>query len=282
MKSNFVKLKLLSPEGETVTDGVFRLPVTVGRGEQAVVSVANAPATMSRVHARLHEIEGALCLTDESTHGIQYHGRLLRRDTVKLLPVDRFEFTGYKLEARTHFETDFRKVLARASFKTREGHALVTKSGRELTPVEVGPNAVICLLDRNNRLRFESMPHELALSTKSEDKLIASYRLNDMELVFIITIEDARKEASQLTLYVMGPAVERNLLLNRHPVDTGIRPLDVLDLLEIDNKRIELLPPYREALRCTNPDCERLNAYDPNGNCQWCGQRLVESITIMR
>ena len=281
MKSNFVKLKLLSPDGETVIDGVLRLPVTIGRGEQASVSVDQAPATMSRVHVRLHDVDGDLCLTDESTHGTRYHGRLLRHETVKLLPVDRFEFTGYRGEARTHFQTDFRRILARAMIKTRDGHPLVSKSGRDLAPVDIGPNALICLLDRKNRLRFENMPHELALSSQSEDKLISNYRINDMELVFFITIEDAREETGQFVLYATELAEEKGLLLNRHPV-AGSRPLQVLDLLEIDNKRIELLPPYGNTLRCGNPECERLNPYDPNANCQWCGHRLVESITIMK
>lgn len=273
MLVQFANLKVTSPTGEVLFDNIYRLPVTIGRHSNATISIPDAPADMSRIHVRLSESDDGVVLSDESTLGTEYHGEVLSRDTRLLGTSDEFSFRGYHVAVSSKMPVEGKQIHAEIHLKNSQGKNLLTEGGNPYPPIAVGQSNLICLRDRDEHIKFEAVPMGAV-----KGNLFGSYNLSDMDAIFII----GKADTTRMVLLASEYARDFNLLLNRSPVEVGrqyvVKPYD---LVEISGLRLEIVEQGGSALRCSNEACERLNKYEPQGNCSWCGHRLVLAHTAI-
>jgi hypothetical protein len=252
-----------SRKGKRISSGCYKLPFTVGRGEHNAVRIGHDPQdkTISRTHAVIQREGDCLRLIDKSSNGTIYRGvRMRQGNSVDLQEIDHFEIFEFKIAiSRSKHNPCIPTIF--------EAHVLVDEylKGK---PFLIGEMLLLCFKTRNG-YRFDHIPARANFET-----ILSGHR-----------IADEHAFAAVVGYQGMGRLLTRAInerppiLINKEPVrdlSVGLYPLDVV---EIENIRIELFARGGSGLKCSNPTCQLLNPYDLTANCRFCSVGLVGAVT---
>ena len=166
----FVRLVVHGPDGTATADGVFRLPVTLGRGASCTLPIPGASDAMSRQHAKLFEDEqGQLWLEDQSLNGSEVGGRLINKESAPVGEGDRFSMVGHDIYVSRANGDGGEIIVAR----------LRQEDGSEIA--RIGPCFVIGIEEPGGGQRLEIAPFKADQAT-----LLEGYRLAGIEPMFVI------------------------------------------------------------------------------------------------
>lgn len=275
------------PDGRELLRKRGRPPFSVGRGDRGVGGehgmVPNAPAAMSRVHLKLDldPSGAAIVLHDLSSNGVSVNGRLLpQKGASRFAPGDLALFAGHTMrielpQAAAPNPPAYGAPaggLPGAEPQPALGAALFTASG------QAGDAASVDLTRFSARARLDGA--QALLSQKEADASPEALLAAPGALYALTGPGPFAAGGARATVHVAADA-PAPVTLNRLPLEPGPRALKAYDLVSVAGLEVGILPAGLRAIRCHNPECARLNPYDPTLNCQWCGFRLVEGMTVM-
>jgi pSer/pThr/pTyr-binding forkhead associated (FHA) protein len=259
---DFVDVKV-TQEGRRITEGCYRLPVTIGRGEHNMVRIGHSPQnkTISRTHAIVQVDGGRLQLVDRSANGTIHCGQRIRQGSmVALESSDSFEIFDFKISVRRVKPDPAIPIIF-------EAHVLVDGYRRN-KPFMIGEMLLVCFKTSRD-YRFEQMPAQADFRS-----IFAKHRLDAEYAVAAI-----RSEQGEGNLVTPSDSSRPPIAVNRWPVTLNKQALHKRDVIQIENVRIEILPLGERSLKCSNPACQLLNPYEPHGKCWFCHRELVDAET---
>lgn len=166
----FVRLVVHGPDGAATADGVFRLPVTLGRGANCTLTIPGAGDAVSRQHARLDEdSQGNLLLEDLSLNGTEHGGRTINKTSIQIGEVDRFCIVGHDV------------YVSRANGDGDEAIVARLRHENEGEIARIGPCFMIGVEEAGGVQRLEVAPFKADQAT-----LLEGYRQAGIEPIFVI------------------------------------------------------------------------------------------------
>lgn len=257
---------VVTRDGQKVAGGRYKLPMTFGRMAQSSVRLGHSPPdkTISRVHAQLEAGKDRLKLTDSSSNGTLYKGRLMKNgESVALADDDSFQVREYLIKVtRAKHDPTVRTTL--------EAHVFVRGLPSE-SPIPIGEMMALCVKTAKG-IRFDQAPATADLNIQD---IAVRYRLQGEELFAgLCSIHD-------VAYLLTSPDQQAvSIMRNRAPVTDSRTIVKNHDVIHFDDTiRIDLHAPGEHSLMCSNPKCELLNPYNPNINCRFCGFHLVSART---
>jgi hypothetical protein len=258
---------LVTRDGKKIAAGRYKLPVTFGRMAQSSVRLGHSPPddpdkTISRVHAQIEAGNGRLQLTDCSSNGTLYKGRLMKNgETVPLADDDSFNVRDYLIKVtRAKHDPNARTTL--------EAHFFVRDLPSD-SPIAIGEMMVFCVKTAKG-IRFDQAP---ATSDLNIQDIAVRYRLQGDE--FFAAIYSIRDVAYLEVEHEAPVAITRN----KGPVTSEQVILKPHDVIQFGDVRIDLHAPGEKSLICTNAACRLLNPYNNTVNCRFCGFHLAGAHT---
>lgn len=258
---DFVDVEMIKDGART--HGRHKLPLKIGRGTGNSIRIGHEPndQTVSRVHTQIDLSNGRLTITDKSTNGTVYNGRVMKTgETVSFNDGDRFEIRGHQ----------FRVSRAQRDPSIPVAFYAAIRSGGEQKLFPIGETLLLCIKSGNG-IRFEEAPFT---ADTNYQNIIARQRLDGENLLAVIHV------GGKLGVLKAAADAAVPIVVNNHTqVKGGQQELRALDVVSIGGVPVDILLPDMKASRCHNHTCRLLNPYDPHGNCRWCGHRLTESVT---
>jgi pSer/pThr/pTyr-binding forkhead associated (FHA) protein len=258
---DFVDVELIKDGNRT--QGRHKLPLKIGRGTGNSIRIGHEPndQTVSRVHTQIDLAGDRLQITDKSTNGTLYNGRVMKTgETLDFADGDRFEVRGYQFRVSRSKRDPSIPVAFYAGIRI----------GGEQKLFPIGETLLLCVKSGNG-IRFEEAP--FTPGTNFQD-IIGRQRLEGENLLAVI------HAGGKLGVVKASSDAEAPVIVNNHTnVKGGQVELRALDVVSIGGVPVDILLPDMKASRCHNHTCRLLNPYDPHGNCRWCGHRLTEGVT---
>ncbi len=182
MEVPYVKIGVSTPEGGEAISGIYKLPVSIGRGKTCTIPLKNALGEISREHVRIQtDSNGELVLQELSLNGTYYHGKKINQETINLLAEDEFEIMDFRVTLSKHLDTDNDPVIFKINTTMQNGTPFIEANGSPLPTICIGPNFLIAVLARDGVISMESVP-----SCVEQNKLLDQFRLNELEPLFVI------------------------------------------------------------------------------------------------
>ncbi|MGJ4949953.1 FHA domain-containing protein [Bradyrhizobium sp. HKCCYLS20291] len=253
----------VSRRGKEVSQGCYKMPLSIGRGEHNPVRIGHDPQdkTISRTHAVVQRAGQGFRLLDKSSNGTIYRGvRMKQGSSIDLKPKDFFEIFEFTIDVAKSKRDPNAPIIFEAQVLI-DGY----KTG---APFQVGEMLLLCFKKKTGYI-FDQAPVKADLDT-----ILSSHRIEDEHaMAAIVGLQGGGFLATR-------PIAERPpILVNKQPVQSTKVDLHPRDVIEIENVRIELYPPGESSLKCSNLSCELLNPYTLNANCRFCSFGLIGGVT---
>ncbi|MCW5681172.1 MAG: FHA domain-containing protein [Xanthobacteraceae bacterium] len=258
---DFVDVEMIK-DGQR-THGRHKLPLKIGRGNGNTIRIGHEPndQTISRLHTVVDLSGGHLQITDKSTNGTNFNGRIMKTGETQALA------DGGTFEVRGH---QFRVSRVQRDPNAPVVFYVVAEGGGNEKAFPIG-ESLLLVIKSGDRIRFEEAP--FSEDTNYTD-IIARQRLDGEQLLGMIF------KGGKLGVLRAAAEPAARININNHlDVRGGSHELRPLDVVNFGGVSVDIMLPDMKASRCHNHTCRLLNPYDPHGNCRWCGHRLTESET---
>jgi hypothetical protein len=262
MMDEFVDIEVITRDGREIARGKFRTPVSIGRAAGNDVRLDND--NISRLHASIALDGQRIRLTDSSMNGTFFRGQRIPQGQAVT-----FDEAGGQFEI-LDFVIRVKKAKSNPNMPVLFDAAVFDNVKRPLKRFPIGELMIVGVF--KGSLKIEALPTDADFDT-----IFGRYRIDGRKPLFCILADQGR---GMLVLSDDGVAI--GVKKNRSEVRQQSLPLVALDVIELGDIRIELLPQSGEYLRCNNPKCELLNPYHRHDNCKFCGFRLVNGHTVIR
>lgn len=218
------------------------VPVHIGRQHDVNNQVLLDPKyrSISRMHGLIRKSQRGFDYVDSSSSGSRIGGLLVRDSRVSLPPMFKIEIENYTIE---RIEAEPLVILVTDSQLT------------ELGKLELLPGRGIGITAGQSGLEIT----DLNRWTEWDKPQVARFELSEGQP--IIMIEDSQR------------ALRRNKSMLTAPRTS----LASLDVIEIDNRRFEVLHPGEHRIVCGFDRCHLLNPPPLEANCRFCGRHLANA-----
>ena len=196
--------------------------------------------------------------TDSSGNGSRVGGLVVRDSRVALSPAFQIEIENYtisRVEAHPF-------IVLSTDAKLTQMQSLELLAGRGLGIGEIRA------LNRKN-------PHRIS----AVDANVASHELLDLNrwTEWDMPLAGRLEVIDQQPVWVAVEEATVAVRKNKAPVTQARTPLAVLDVIEIEGTRIEILTQHESRIVCGYDRCHLLNPPPLEANCRFCGHHLANS-----